>query len=127
MSYRVQFTISDREYEELKSQAAEESFPDVPQLCKSRALCQVSSREKNYEELYPLVIKKIAEWNSPDLFMLRDLLDTPPALLGRWLRQNVDNGSIPHVEFVDKAPGTGENRYRKTNVKTEGTEDADER
>lgn len=46
---------------------------------------------------------------------------------GCFFVRKVDNGSIPHVEFVDKAPGTGENRYRKTNVKTEGTEDADER
>lgn len=50
---------------------------------------------------------------------------------GCFFVRKVDNGSIPHVEFVDKAPGTGENRYRKTNVKNaespEGKEDADER
>ena len=38
MSYRVQFTISDTEKEQLIAEAASEGYPNIAELCKVRAL-----------------------------------------------------------------------------------------
>lgn len=111
MSFRVQFTISDEEYKTLKTLAANEGFPNVPELCKSRALNQLNRRQ-NYGELYRELVQKIADRQSEEPFTLKDLIDTPPALLGVWLNRNVDNKSIPDVEYLGK-DSSGTAQYRK--------------
>ena len=38
-------------------------------------------------------------------FMLRDIINDPPALLGRRLYEGVKSGEIPNVEFNEKVDG----------------------
>ena len=44
-------------------------------------------------------------------FLLRDIIDNPPALLGRRLYEAVENGSITGVVFIGKFEGYA--KYRK--------------
>ena len=112
MSFRVQFTISDTEYQALIDQAAKGGFPNVAELCKSRALTPVPGKRRDYGDLYRTMVQKIAARQTEDPFTLRDLIDTPPALLGRWLYDNVANGTIPDVVHLGKDP-SGAEQYQK--------------
>lgn len=47
----------------------------------------------------------ISTLESGTTFMLRDILDNPPALLGRRLYEGVESGEIPNVEFIGKEDG----------------------
>lgn len=47
----------------------------------------------------------ISSLKSGTEFMLRDILDNPPALLGRRLYEDVASGDIPNVEYVGKEDG----------------------
>jgi len=112
MSFRVQFTISDEEHEALKKQAEAEGFPNVAELCKNRSLSPLPGRRRDYGELYRVMVQKIGARQTEDPFTLRDLIDTPPALLGRWLYDNVANGKIPDVEHIGPDP-SGAEQYKK--------------
>lgn len=108
MSYRVQFTISDAEYNQLTVQAMNEGFPNISEMCKTRAL----QGKSTYAELYTTMVDKIKKIESNKEFFLRDIIETPPALLGRWLFDNVANGIITDVEHLGN-DGTNPERYRK--------------
>lgn len=108
MSFRVQFTISDTEYHQLVKEASNEGFPNVSELCKTRAL----KGKNTYAQLYSLLVKKIEKLESGEKFFLRDLIDTPPTLLGRWLYDNVKNGKIKNVKHLGN-DGTNPERYEK--------------
>ena len=47
----------------------------------------------------------ISTMKSGTVFMIRDILDNPPALLGRRLYEGVASGEIPNVEFIGKEDG----------------------
>lgn len=108
MSYRVQFTISDTEKEQLMTEAAAEGYPNISELCKVRALLGKST----YADLYKRMVKKIDSLPSKEKFFLRDLIDTPPTLLGRWLYDNVANGTIKNVKHLGKN-GSDAEEYEK--------------
>lgn len=44
-------------------------------------------------------------------FMLRELIPNPPSLLGRYLYEGVQNGTIPGVCFIGKVAGV--DKYKK--------------
>ncbi|MFB1050540.1 hypothetical protein [Paraliobacillus sp. JSM ZJ581] len=108
MSFRVQFTISDAEFKELSIQAANEGFPNVAEMCKTRSLLG----KNTYAEMYKRMVEIINNKQSGEEFYLRDIIDTPPALLGRWLFDNVANGKIQNVEHLGN-DGTNPERYLK--------------
>lgn len=47
----------------------------------------------------------ISTLESGTTFMLRDILDNPPTLLGKTLYNGVKSGEIPNVEFIGKEAG----------------------
>jgi hypothetical protein len=53
-----------------------------------------------YEELYKQMILRIDDLESGSEFYLRDIINTPPALLGTWLHDGVESGQIPNVEHL---------------------------
>lgn len=108
MSYRIQFTVSDVEYKQLSAQTAAEGFPTVAEMCKTRAL----QGKNTYSDLYSKMVKEIEKIKPGTEFYLRDIIETPPALLGRWLFDNVANSQIPNVEHLGN-DGTNPERYRK--------------
>ena len=114
MSYRVQFTITDDEYKLLNEQSIAEGFPTMSEMCKIRAFKGNSKLHGNYTyaELYAQMVKKIADLAPNSEFYLRDIIDTPPALLGRWLFDNVKNGKIPSVVHLGN-DGTNPEKYLK--------------
>ncbi|MCL2082134.1 MAG: hypothetical protein FWH04_02705 [Oscillospiraceae bacterium] len=107
MSFRVQFTITDAEYEELKRQAVAENFPNLAEMCKAKSL-----GKNSYAELYREMVKKITRLGVGIEFYLRDIIPTPPALLGRWLFDAVENGRISGVKHLGN-DGTNPERYKK--------------
>lgn len=108
MSYRVQFTISDAEKFQLMAEATSEGYPNIAELCKVRSL----QCKSTYADLYKKMVRKINALPVGTEFFLRDLIDTPPTLLGRWLFDNVENGTIKNVVHIDKKDADAE-RYRK--------------
>lgn len=108
MGYRVQFTISDTEKAQLIAEAASEGYPNIAELCKVRAL----QGKSTYAELYKNMVKKIDTLPSGEKFFLRDLIHTPPTLLGRWLYDNVANGTIKDVRHLGKN-GSDAEKYEK--------------
>ncbi len=108
MSFRVQFTISDVEKTQLIAEAAAEGYPNIAELCKVRAL----QGKSTYAELYKTMVRKIDALPSGKRFRLRDLIDTPPTLLGRWLYDNVADGSIKNVKHLGNN-GSDAEEYEK--------------
>lgn len=108
MSYRIQFTISDDEKKQLESEALAEGFPNVAELCKYRAL----QGKSTYATLYKRMVDKIDSLPSGSKFKLRDLIDTPPTLLGRWLYDNVANQKISNVKHLGN-DGSDAEEYQK--------------
>ncbi|MDG4975124.1 hypothetical protein [Lactococcus lactis] len=96
MGYKVQFTVSNSEKIILDKEAITNGFPNISELCKHRSL----QGKSTYAELYKEMLTKINKLKSGERFILRDLIDTPPALLGKWLFDNVDNGTISDVKHL---------------------------
>ena len=99
MSFRIQFTISDAEKANLTLEANAEGFPNIHELCKARALQQTTT---TYGGLYKKAVKKIEALPAGTKFRLRDLIENPPILIGRWLQNNVEDGTIPNVVYIKK-------------------------
>ncbi len=108
MSFRIQFTINDNEKAKLEQECIEEGCPNISELCKLRAL----KGKSTYAELYKEMVSKIEKLPTGKVFFLRDLISTPPTLLGRWLYDNVENGVIPNVEYLG-AIGSDSAQYKK--------------
>ena len=68
----------------------------------------VSEKRKPYLEKYETLLKNVEEMGKGS-FYLRDALETPPALLGRWFYRDVANGQVKNV----KALGCDENGYER--------------
>ena len=96
MGYRVQFTVSDAEKLILDKEATTNGFPNISELCKHRSL----QGKSTYAELYKEMVTKINKLKSGERFKLRELIDTPPALLGKWLFDDVDSGKISDVKHL---------------------------
>lgn len=107
MSYRVQFTISDDQKAKLEIDMKNEGYPNIAELCKARA-CD----DRSYGTLYKRLIERIDSLKPGTSFIIRDLIDAPPALIGRWLYQNVDNGTVKNV-IHDGKDSVGTERYKK--------------
>ncbi len=107
MSFRIQFTISDKEKTKLERECIDEGCPNISELCKLRAL----KGNSTYAELYKDMVLKIENLPQGQEFFLRDLINTPPTLLGRWLYDNVKDGIIPNVEYLGK--GSDAAQYKK--------------
>lgn len=108
MSYRIQFTISDAEKNQLIVDANAEGYPNISELCKVRAL----QGKSTYAQLYKTMVGKIEKMKVGTKFFLRDIIDTPPTLLGRWLYDNVANGTIPNVKNLGNN-GSDAEQYEK--------------
>lgn len=108
MGFRVQFTISDVEKVQLETEATAEGYPNIAELCKVRAL----QGKSTYAELYKKMVAKIDILPKGRRFKLRDLIDTPPTLLGRWLYDNVANGTIKNVKHLGNN-GSDAEEYEK--------------
>lgn len=80
---RVQFTVSDSEWERLELLADSGGWPDVPSFCRDVAL-----DERTYRGFWHQVREKVAKMPSGEKFALRDLVPAPPANLGVALFKN---------------------------------------
>lgn len=107
MSYRVQFTISDEQKDKLENEMRKEGYPNISELCKAR-----SCGDRSYTSLYRKLIEGIEKLAPGTSFVIRDLIDVPPALIGRWLYQNVDKGEVQNVVH-DGKDSVGTEKYRK--------------
>ena len=101
---RIQFTVNDDEYQKLQNFAAREGYPDVHSYCKDVAL-----QQRTYAALWARVNERIADLPSGKPFVLRDLVTTPPANLGRKLFDNQTALGIIKIG-VDS---TGADQYKK--------------
>ncbi len=74
---RVQFTVNNAEWTKLQTLAQTEGYPDVPSYCRDVVL-----QSRTYGQLWQTVVNKISKMEKGKVFVLRDLIDTPPANLG---------------------------------------------
>ena len=74
---RIQFTVSQSEWNTLEMKSIKEGYPDVPSYCKDMVL-----KQRTYAMLWNTVTKKIESMPSGEKFLLKDLIDTPPSNLG---------------------------------------------
>ena len=86
---RVQFSVTDEEFKKLESFASEAGYPDVSSYCKDKVL-----RVRTYAGLWETVTTKIKSMNPGEVFVLRDLVDTPPSNLGVKLFNHQDDLGI---------------------------------
>ena len=110
MSYRIQFTISDAEHEELKAEALAAGYPSVSALCYVRAFPKTSTHE-----LFSSLKEKVAAMEPGTKFVIRELFpDTRiPAILGRIFAESVSSGSIPNVRSLGRNSTKGAGEYAK--------------
>ncbi|HEO0849456.1 TPA: hypothetical protein U9M63_000031 [Streptococcus agalactiae] len=105
---RIQFTVTDEELEILTKKAIEGGFPSVTEYCK----CSSLQENTSYADLYTTLLNKISSLPKDKEFVLRELIATPPALIGRWFYENVNKGLVKNVEHIGKAEG-GVEKYKK--------------
>ena len=114
MPFRVQFTISDKDKLKLEKEARKGGYPNISSYVKSFIIPSPSpspspsaspspsssprSKGISYVTLYRVMLKEIAKLPKGTRFRLRDIIKTPPALIGRWLFEGVATGRIPNVE-----------------------------
>ena len=58
------------------------------------------------------LLNKISSLSKDKKFVLRELIVTPPALIGRWFYENVNKGLVKNVELIVKAEG-GVEKYKR--------------
>lgn len=97
MNYEVKFMINNVEKKRLASEATANGYSNISDLCKVRALQEKST----YKKLYKIMVDKIKKMKVGTKFFLRDIIDTPPALLGQQLRKGVASGTIKNVKCLD--------------------------
>ena len=105
---RIQFTVTDEELEILTEKAIEGGFPSVTEYCK----CSSLQENTSYATLYNTLLNKISSLPKDKEFVLRELIATPPALIGRWFYENVNKGLVKNVEHIGKAEG-GVEKYKR--------------
>ena len=66
----------------------------------------------SYATLYNTLLNKICSLLKDKEFVLRELIATPPALIGRWFYENVNNRLVKNVEHIGKAEG-GVETYKR--------------
>ncbi|ULG74237.1 hypothetical protein [Macrococcus brunensis] len=89
---RVQFSVNDDEWKKLKNFAEKLNYPDVPSYCRGTAL-----RDRTYADMWEDVKTSISKMSSGSTFILRDLLDAPPANLGVMLYNHQQELGIEKV------------------------------
>ena len=65
-----------------------------------------------YKKIQVMLTYKISFLPKDKEFVLRELIATPPALIGRWFYENVNKGLVKNVEHIGKAEG-GVEKYKK--------------
>ena len=77
-------------------------------------IVSIASLQENtsYASLYNTLLNKICSLLKDKEFVLRELVATPPALIGRWFYENVNNGLVKNVEHIGKAEG-GIEKYKR--------------
>ena len=76
--------------------------------------CKCSNLQENtsYADLYTTLLNKISSLSKDKKFVLRELIATPPGLIGRWFYENVNKGLVKNVELIVKAEG-GVEKYKR--------------
>ena len=115
---RIQFTVNDEEMKILNKKAIEGNYPSISEYCKCKSLQENTS----YATLYNTLLNKISSLPKDKEFVLRELIATPPALIGRWFYENVNNGLVKNVEHVGKAEGGVEKYKRKWDLFQKATQ-----
>ena len=105
---RIQFTVTDEELKILTKKAIEGNYPSISEYCK----CSSLQENTSYANLYNTLLNKINSLPKEKEFVLRELIATPPALIGRWFYENVNNGFVKNVEHIGKAEG-GVEKYKR--------------
>ena len=105
---RIQFTVTDEELKILTKKVIEGSYPSVSEYCK----CSSLQENTSYATLYNTLLNKISSLPKEKEFVLRELIATPPALIGRWFYENVNKGLVKNVEHIGKAEG-GIEKYKR--------------
>ncbi|HGI8750641.1 TPA: hypothetical protein ACJVLN_001527 [Streptococcus agalactiae] len=105
---RIQFTVNDEELEILTKKVIEGNYPSISEYCK----CSSLQENTSYVDLYNTLLNKISFLPKDKEFVLRELIATPPALIGRWFYENVNKGLVKNVEHIGKAEG-GVEKYKK--------------
>lgn len=105
---RIQFTVTDEELEILTEKAIEGGFPSITEYCK----CSSLQENTSYADLYTTLLNKISSLPKGKEFVLRELIATPPALIGRWFYENVNKGLVKNVKHIGKAEG-GVEKYKR--------------
>lgn len=105
---RIQFTVTDEEFEILTKKAIDGNYPSVSEYCK----CSSLQANTSYADLYKTLLNNIISLPSGEEFVLRMLIPTPPALIGRWFYENVNNGLVKNVEHIGKDEG-GVEKYKR--------------
>ena len=82
---RIQFTVTDEELEILTKKAIEGGFPSVTEYCK----CSSLQENTSYADLYTTLLNKISSLPKDKEFVLRELIATPPALIGNTRKFNI--------------------------------------
>ncbi|MSR93371.1 hypothetical protein FYJ34_03575 [Clostridiaceae bacterium 68-1-5] len=92
----------------LTEKAEEGNYPSISEYCKYKSLQENTS----YAALYNTLLNKISSFLKDKEFVLRELIATPPALIGRWFYENVSSGLVKNVEHIGKAEG-GIEKYKR--------------
>ncbi|MNO23271.1 hypothetical protein D3C76_130710 [compost metagenome] len=127
MAPRIQFRISDSEYESLDREARIQGYPDVVSYAKDLVLSTIKGTNPKASvkmiDLYKLAEGKIIEEiQSGSIFTIKDLIPNPPALLGKLILKGVENQVIENVVLLPDLDTNGALQYLKTEDTSDNSE-----
>ena len=99
MSFRIQFMVTDEEYQQLLKETAEAGYSSCSALCYARAFPN-SKASSMYSELLAKVAVRTPE-EGP--FVIREILKRPfPGIIGVWFSEAIKNGYMSNVKALGR-------------------------
>lgn len=110
MPHKIQFSISDEEYAELKEQAEKLHYPSVSAMCYARCF-----PKSNTTEMFSELIEKVDKLPKGEKFVIRDLFlpQRIPTILGRMFAEAIVQGTISNVRKIGRNNSLGADQYEK--------------
>lgn len=100
----IRIKITKHEFDDLEMRRKAAGLPSVTAYARSLLFPQ-----QKYQDLWKDFCEHVKNLKKGEVFYVRDILATPPALLGRWVFEAQEQLGIE----LDGKDRTGTNRWRK--------------
>jgi hypothetical protein len=96
---RIQFNVTEEEFGKLMEKANAAGEPAVSEYVKNLVFATLG-RRNNLSVMFKSLLAAVAALPPGDAFIVRDFIEAPPALVGRYFFEAVADGRVKNVVSV---------------------------